>query len=226
MGFDAAQRSVFLNQVDASERDVELGVASEFEQHEFAVGAFDGDLAQAFELADAVIDVDHVVAGFEIAEIAEEAGGFGARTSALRRGGKRFEKIGVAVEDDFGVDESDAFGERRFGEHDTSAGRAAFFLGQAGDGGVGFEFAHAIGQFKFVADVGEAFEFAGAGGGNHDLIAGGDAGAGFGDEGRDIAVIARGGLSLQNSQFGWRVYRGLAGSGRPRWGIFEGEVLE
>ncbi len=93
----------------------------------------------------------------------------------------------------------------------AGTGRAAFFLGQARDRGVFFEFAHAIGQFEFVANVREAFEFAGAGGGNHDLIAGGDAGAGFGDKGGDVAVIARGGLGLQDAQFGRGVCGGSAG---------------
>ena len=81
--FDAAERSVFLNQIDAREGNVEFRVAGKLQQHEFAVRAFDGDLAQAFELADAVIDVDHVVAGFQIAEIAEETRGFGTRARAL-----------------------------------------------------------------------------------------------------------------------------------------------
>ena len=80
-------------------------------------------------------------------------------------------------------------------------GRAAAFFGQARHRGVFFQLAHAIGQLEFVADVGEAFEFAGAGGGNHHLFARRDAGAGFGDEGGDVAVIARGGLGLQGAQF-------------------------
>ncbi len=66
--FDAAERLVFLDQINARERDVHFRVFGVAQQHEFAVRAFGGNLAQAFKLADAVIDVDHVVAGFQIAE--------------------------------------------------------------------------------------------------------------------------------------------------------------
>ena len=75
---------IFLNEVEARERDVEFGVVRVMQEHEFAVGAFDGYLAQAFELADAVVHVDDKIAGLEIGEIAEEAGGFWARAGALR----------------------------------------------------------------------------------------------------------------------------------------------
>ncbi len=43
------------------------------------------DLAEAFELADAVIDVDDVVAGLEFGEIAEEAGGADFAAGAVQR---------------------------------------------------------------------------------------------------------------------------------------------
>ncbi len=37
-------------------------------------------------------------------------------------------------------------------------------FGEAADGDIFFEFAEAIGNFVFVADIGETFEFAGGGG--------------------------------------------------------------
>ena len=75
----------------------------------------------------------------------------------------------------------------------------AAFLGQAGDGDIFLEFAEAIGNFVFVADIGEAFEFAGAGGGNHHLLARSRAFPNFGHECGDVAVVARGGLCLQGA---------------------------
>ena len=80
----AAERLVFLNQVEARERNVELRVVRVAQQHEFAVRAFDRDLAQAFELADAVVHVHHVVAGLQIGEIAEETRGLRPRARALQ----------------------------------------------------------------------------------------------------------------------------------------------
>ena len=50
-----------------------------------------------------------------------------------------------------------------------------------------------------MADIGEALEFAGAGGRDHHLFAGGKRVADFGHERGDVAVIARGGLRLQRA---------------------------
>ena len=85
---DAAERLIFLHEVEARERNVKLRVARISQEHEFAGRAFDDHLPQAFELADAVIHVNDVIARLQIGEIAEEAGGLRPRTRALRR--KRF----------------------------------------------------------------------------------------------------------------------------------------
>ena len=45
------------------------------------------------------------------------------------------------------------------------------FLGEAADGDIFFKFAETIRQFVLVADIGEAFEFAGAGRGDHHVFA-------------------------------------------------------
>ena len=85
-GRGAAERLIFLNEVEPRERDVEFGVVRVMQKHEFAGGTFDDYLAQAFELADAVIDVDDKIAGLEIRKIAEKAGGFGRGETLEVRG--------------------------------------------------------------------------------------------------------------------------------------------
>ena len=104
--------AVALDQVHALERNVEARVVGVAQQHEFAAAAVRFDLAQAFELADAVIDVDDEVAGFQFGEIAEESGGANFAAGALD-GGSDVEEIGVAKERELGFGKRDAFGERR-----------------------------------------------------------------------------------------------------------------
>ena len=116
-GRGAAERVVFLDEVEARERDVESRVLRVMQEHEFAGRAFDGYLAQAVELADAVVDVDDVIAGFEIGEIAEEAGGFWARPGALRGRSQRFEEIGVAIDSEIYFGKHDTFAEGRFDQN-------------------------------------------------------------------------------------------------------------
>ncbi len=58
-----ARAAIFLDQIHARERHVELGVARVFQQHEVALVVALRDLARAQESADAVRHVDHVVAG-------------------------------------------------------------------------------------------------------------------------------------------------------------------
>ena len=82
--FHAAQRLIFLHQVDARQRHVELRVAGIFQEHELAGRAFDHHLPQPFELPDAVIHVDHVIAGLQIREIAEETRRLRPRPRTLR----------------------------------------------------------------------------------------------------------------------------------------------
>ena len=90
-GRGAAERVVLLDEIETRQRDVEFGVFGIMEQHEFAIGTFHSHLAQAVELADAVVHVDDKIAGLEIGEIAEEAGRFWAGAGALRGRRERFE---------------------------------------------------------------------------------------------------------------------------------------
>ena len=70
--------AVFLDQIEARERDVELGLLGEFENHEFDGEAVLHNLFQALVLGDAVLDVDDVVADGEVAEVGDEGRGLGA----------------------------------------------------------------------------------------------------------------------------------------------------
>ena len=106
--FYPAERLIFLHQVNARERNVELGVSGISQEHEFAGRAFDDDLPQAFELPDAVIHVNHVIARLEVREIAEETRRLWPRARALRR--KRFKQIGVAIDRQLRFGKHDAFG--------------------------------------------------------------------------------------------------------------------
>ena len=70
--------AIFLDEVEAGERDVELGLVGELEDHQLQrrlAGLFND--AQAAVLRDAVLNVDDVVADGEVAEVGDEGGGFG-----------------------------------------------------------------------------------------------------------------------------------------------------
>ena len=69
--------AIFLDEVEARERDVELGLLGEFEDHEFDGEAVLHDFFQAQILRDAVLDVDDIVADGEVAEVGDEGGGLG-----------------------------------------------------------------------------------------------------------------------------------------------------
>ena len=103
--------AIALHEVHALEGDVEARVVGVSQQHEFAAAAVGVDLAQAFELADTVIDVDDEVAGLEFGEIAEEAGGANFAAGAIDGGGD-FEEIGIAEKRELRVGKGHAVGER------------------------------------------------------------------------------------------------------------------
>ena len=207
-GLGAFDDAIALDEVHAFEGDVEAGVVEIAEKHEFAAAAVGLDLAQAFELANAVIDVDDVVAGFEFGEVSEEAGGANFAAGAID-GGSGFEEVGVAEEGEPGVGESDAFGEGR--PHEEERGGFVGAFGGEACGGV-FGFAEDVGRFVFAADVGEAFDFAGAGGGEEDFATVGEARFNFGHAGGDVAVEAGAGA-------GWEIELGEFADG-------QGELFE
>ncbi len=103
--------TVFLNEIEARERDVELGLLGEFENHEFDGEAVLHDFFEALVLRDAVLDVDDVVADGEVAEVGDEGRGLGALgLGACGDVGIVGEIVG-AEDDEVGVGKADAGGE-------------------------------------------------------------------------------------------------------------------
>src|SRR6202008_3009066 len=125
--------------------------------------------------------------------------GFWARAGALRRRRKRFEKIRVAVDRETRFGDHNAFAGGRLDQDHAGYVAAVRFFGEPADSDIFFKLAQSIGNFIFVADIGEAFEFAGGGGRHHILFAGRELFSDFGHEGGDVAVIASGRLSLQRA---------------------------
>ena len=104
-GAGFARAAIFLDQVHARQRDVELGFARVFEQHEVALLLALRDFANAEKLSDAVRDVDHVIAGLQIGQVGGEGG-------QLRLGWPARDQIG-GIEKIFRADE----GQFRIGQH-------------------------------------------------------------------------------------------------------------
>ena len=82
-----------LHQIHARERHVELVAARVFDQHVIAFGIALRDFANAEELADAVLHVDHVIAGFQIELIGGENSRPGVGLRWPGDGLRRFEQI-------------------------------------------------------------------------------------------------------------------------------------
>ena len=186
---DAFDDAIALDEVHALEGNVEAGVFGIAQEHEFAAAAFGFDEAEAFELADAVIDVNDVIAGLEFREIAEETRGANFAAGTLDSG-RDVEEVGIAVKSDLGVGKSDASGKRSADENE-GGGFGGVFRGETGGGFFGF--AENVGDFVFAADIGEALKFAEAGGGEIDGATVGELRLDIGEAGDDIAVKARGG---------------------------------
>ncbi len=70
----AFRRAVFLHQVEARQRNIEARALGIFEQHELGIAVALIDFFQSLVLADAVLDVDDVIANLQIAEIGEKRG--------------------------------------------------------------------------------------------------------------------------------------------------------
>ncbi len=122
--------AIFLDQIEARERDVKLGLLGELENHEFDREAVLHDLPQALVLRDAVLDVDDVVADGEIAEVGDKGGGLGALGLGAR-GDVGFVGEIVGPEDDqVRVGEADAGGDLRAHDdgHAQVAGHVAGFF--------------------------------------------------------------------------------------------------
>jgi hypothetical protein len=92
------------------------------------------DFLQALILADAVLDVDDVIADLQVAEVGEEGGDFGFLALRARGDGVGFVKQVARAEDgEIGFGEQDAIGDVGFGERggEDFAGEVAGFVGVA-----------------------------------------------------------------------------------------------
>ncbi len=170
-GLRAFRRAIFLNQVETRERDVEPRALGVFEQHELGVAIALIDFLQALILADAVFDVNDVVADLQVAEVRKERRDFRLLTLRARSHRIRFIKQIPSAED----------GEVRFREQ-RSIGNIGFrerrgenFAGEvAGLVGITFAPASAASQAErnvvFGKDVGQALNFTGIGHGKQHLI--------------------------------------------------------
>ncbi len=78
-------RAIFLNEVEAGERDVEARLLGEFEDHELDFETVLLDLFEADVAADAVLDVDDIIADGEVAEVGDEGRGLGLARLEARR---------------------------------------------------------------------------------------------------------------------------------------------
>ena len=200
-GFRALDGAVALHQVEPLERNVEARVVRIAQAHEFAARAAVFDLMQSLELADAVVDVDDVVAGLQLGKIAEEAGRLGAAL-ASRPAGMVSNNVPGPEDGDARIEKHDAIGEWRAAQdhRGNTAGRGV--LGEARAGGILFDLAETEWNLVFVAKIDVTFEFAQTFRGEQNALARGNALARFGHERGHVAVKARGGLRLNRASFG------------------------
>src|SRR5439155_1369849 len=180
----AFEDAIRLDEVHAFEGNVQASIFGVFQQHEFAAVATGFDLAKSFKLADAVVHVDHVVAGFQLCKIAEETGSanFAAGTFDRR---SDVEKIGVAKECEAGFRKRDTFGEGRANQQHRRRFLRAF--GGEASGSI-FRFAEDVGNFVFAANVSKALDFSRACGGQENGSTGSELGLHVTHAGNDIAV--------------------------------------
>ena len=178
--------AIFLNEIEARERNVEASAFGEFEQHEFGGAIAVIDFFQALILADAVFDVDDVVSDLKIAEVGEEGGDFGFRALRARGDGLGFvEEIARAEDGEIGFGQENAIGDVGRGE----SGGEDFSGEVTGFVGVAFASASAAAELErdvvFGEDIGQALDFADVGDGEENAFA-------IGVELLDFAPASRG----------------------------------
>ena len=105
--------AILLNQVEARERHVELGLLGEFENHELDGEAVLHDLLQALVLRDAVLDVDDVVADGEVAKVGDESRGLRSLRLGARGDVGIVGEIVGAEDDQVRIGKADAGGDLR-----------------------------------------------------------------------------------------------------------------
>ena len=204
-GFTPFGRAILLHQVQPRQRNIQARALGILQDHEFGRAAvFLRNLFQSLVLADAVLDVHHVIADGEIAKVGEERRDF--RLLPLRMGQRNFrliEQIARAEENQVRLRQRDAFG--HISLHDGGGGYVFREVG----GLVHINFAARLGgaaanaerQVVLVEDVGQALDFAGAGNGKDDALAFAREASDLFRHGGDRAVKARRGLGLQREMF-------------------------
>ena len=110
-------RAVFLDQVEPSERNVELGSLGEFQDHELDRKPVLLDLLQALVLRDAMLHMNDVVADAEIAKVRDKGRGLRFPGNGARRNVSFIGEIVGAEDDQVRVHKHDARCQRRAHDH-------------------------------------------------------------------------------------------------------------
>ncbi len=201
-GGGVAGAAEFLDEVHASQGDVELGVARVFDQHEIAALAVLGKFADAEETADAVDVVYDVIAHGEVGGAGGESGEVLALRSGAFEGRDGFEQIIGADDGDGAVRENDAAANAAFDQKGAGVAAAEIAaLGEVGRGGVGGLHGELERDGVLAEDVSEAFDFTESGREEGDAVAAFDEAAAFLDGERDVALKTHGGASGDVERF-------------------------
>ena len=136
----AAGAVVFLHQIEARQRHVELGAVGVLDQHQVLLPPDALDLPQAQVAPDAVLGVDHEIAVLEVLQVGEEGRGDGFSLFGPRHQLRGREQVLRAVENGPRVGENRPFADRPLHQHRAGdrARKISFFfeIGAAGLGGV------------------------------------------------------------------------------------------
>ena len=169
-----SRAAIFLDQIQARQRNVELRFAGVFEQHEVALLIALHDLANAEKLSDAVRGVDHEVAGLEIGDV-------GGKRGQLRFGWLARDQV-RGIEKIFRADD----GQFRIGKHRAAPDTAFDQVGARDCAGMisalsergprtGSRFEPQLVRHRiFLQYIGQAFQFANRRSEKGDSIAGAD----------------------------------------------------
>ena len=195
-GSGATEGAVFLHQVHARQRNVEARFLRIGQEHELAGRTVGIHLAEAFEAANPVIDMDHVIAGLEVAEVAGKGGKLGAFAGPFS-GRNGFEQIAVSINGEGNLGKRDALGKRRADESDCGQRSAHRFVGETA-GSIITKLAEAVRQLVVAAKIGKALELAQGGAGDDHRLTRLDAAARLGEKCGDVAVITNSGLRRDN----------------------------
>src|SRR3954467_12415341 len=103
--------AVFLDEIEARERNVELRAFGVLQHHELSSGFVLRDLLQAEVLADAVLHVHNVIADGEVAEVGEKVCGLRSFARRLRYEFGVVEEITSAEDNDLRFRQRETFGD-------------------------------------------------------------------------------------------------------------------